>query len=47
MNDTPTGCHPVTMAANRLIKEDDRCALVAACAAEGQGTAMIVERYLK
>ena len=42
-----TGCRLVTTAANRLIKEDGRFALVAACAAGGQGHAMIVERYPK
>ena len=40
-----TGCRLVTTAANRLIKEDGKIGLVAACAAGGQGTAMVVERY--
>lgn len=40
-----TGCRLVTTAANRLIKENGRFALVAACAAGGQGHAMVVERY--
>ena len=33
-----TGCRLVTMAANRLIKEDGKYALIAACAAGGQVT---------
>lgn len=40
-----TGCRLVTTAANRLVQEDGRLALVAACAAGGQGHAIIVERY--
>ncbi|XP_065185117.1 trifunctional enzyme subunit beta, mitochondrial-like [Sycon ciliatum] len=40
-----TGCRLVTYAANRLRKEGGRYALVAACAAGGQGHAMIVEAY--
>lgn len=40
-----TGVRLVTTAANRLIKEDKRLALVAACAAGGQGHAMLIERY--
>ncbi|KAK2183943.1 hypothetical protein NP493_291g02048 [Ridgeia piscesae] len=40
-----TGVRLVTMAANRLIKEDGQFALAAACAAGGQGHCMIVERY--
>lgn len=40
-----TGTRLVTTAANRLIKEDGRYALIAACAAGGQGHAMILERY--
>ena len=40
-----TGCRLVTMATNRLIKENGKFGLVAACAAGGQGHAMIVERY--
>lgn len=40
-----TGVRLVTMAANRLIREDKQFGLVAACAAGGMGHAMIVERY--
>ncbi len=40
-----TGARLVTTAANRLIREDGTFALVAACAAGGQGHAMIIERY--
>jgi acetyl-CoA acetyltransferase len=40
-----TGARLVTTAANRLHKEDGSLALVAACAAGGQGHAMILERY--
>lgn len=40
-----TGVRLVTAAANRLIKENKRLALLAACAAGGQGHAMLVERY--
>lgn len=40
-----TGARLVNTAANRLIKEDGQFALVAACAAGGQGHACIVERY--
>lgn len=40
-----TGCRLVTTAANRLIAENGTFAIVAACAAGGQGHAMIVERY--
>ena len=40
-----TGCRLVTTAANRLHKEGGRYALVAACAAGGQGHAMLVEHY--
>ncbi|CAF1215354.1 unnamed protein product [Adineta steineri] len=40
-----TGVRLVTTAANRLIKENKRLALIAACAAGGQGHAMLVERY--
>ena len=40
-----TGMRLVTTAANRLIREDGRFALIAACAAGGQGHAMIIERY--
>eukprot|EP01119_Soliformovum_irregulare_P008300 TRINITY_DN21433_c1_g1_i1.p1 TRINITY_DN21433_c1_g1~~TRINITY_DN21433_c1_g1_i1.p1 ORF type:complete len:482 (+),score=138.05 TRINITY_DN21433_c1_g1_i1:124-1446(+) len=42
-----TGVRLVTTAANRLEKEGGRYALVAACAAGGQGHAMLVERYQK
>jgi len=31
--------------AHRLVKEDGRYALIAACAAGGQGAGMIVERH--
>lgn len=40
-----TGARLVTTAANRLIREDGTLALVAACAAGGQGHAVILERY--
>lgn len=40
-----TGVRLVTTAANRLIHENGRYALIAACAAGGQGHAMIFERY--
>lgn len=40
-----TGIRLVTTAANRLIQEDGKYALIAACAAGGQGHAMIIERY--
>lgn len=40
-----TGVRLVTTAANRLIAEDGQFALVAACAAGGQGHAMLLERY--
>jgi len=40
-----TGCRLVTTAAHRLIHENQQFALLAACAAGGQGHAMIVERY--
>lgn len=42
-----TGTRIVTTAANRLIHEDSNLALVAACAAGGQGHAIILERYPK
>jgi len=42
-----TGVRLVTTAANRLIEEDGKYALIAACAAGGQGHAMIIERYLE
>lgn len=40
-----TGVRLVSTAANRLIKEKGRYALIAACAAGGHGHAMIIERY--
>ncbi|CAF0757246.1 unnamed protein product [Didymodactylos carnosus] len=40
-----TGVRLVTTAANRLIREDKRLGLVAACAAGGLGHAMLIERY--
>ncbi|XP_028416407.1 trifunctional enzyme subunit beta, mitochondrial-like [Dendronephthya gigantea] len=40
-----TGVRLVTTAANRLNSEDGKYALVAACAAGGQGHGMVVERY--
>lgn len=40
-----TGTRLLTTAANRLIDEDGRYALIAACAAGGQGHAMIIERF--
>jgi len=40
-----TGVRLITTCANRLIKEDGQIALLAACAAGGQGAAMLVERY--
>ena len=40
-----TGMRLLTTAANRLIHADGRYALIAACAAGGQGHAMIIERY--
>ncbi|GCC20255.1 hypothetical protein chiPu_0021328 [Chiloscyllium punctatum] len=40
-----TGCRLVTTAAHRLMKEGGQYALVAACAAGGQGHGMIVETY--
>ncbi|KAL6090748.1 hypothetical protein STEG23_035878 [Scotinomys teguina] len=42
-----TGCRLVMAAANRLRKDGGQYALVAACAAGGQGHAMIVEAYPK
>ncbi|MEJ1287239.1 hydroxyacyl-Coenzyme A dehydrogenase/3-ketoacyl-Coenzyme A thiolase/enoyl-Coenzyme A hydratase (trifunctional protein) beta subunit [Cricetulus griseus] len=42
-----TGCRLVMAAANRLSKDGGQYALVAACAAGGQGHAMIVEAYPK
>jgi acetyl-CoA acyltransferase len=40
-----TGIRLVTTAANRLIKENGKYALIAACAAGGQGHAMVIERF--
>ncbi|XP_064483585.1 trifunctional enzyme subunit beta, mitochondrial-like [Ornithodoros turicata] len=40
-----TGVRLVTTAANRLIKDGKKFALIAACAAGGHGHAMIVEKY--
>ncbi len=40
-----TGARLVTTAANRLIKENGKYALLAACAAGAQGHAMILEKY--
>lgn len=40
-----TGVRLVSHAANRLVKEGGRYALVAACAAGGQGVGLIVERH--
>lgn len=42
-----TGVRLVTTAANRLIREDGEFALVSACAAGGQGHAVVLERYRK
>jgi len=42
-----TGVRLLTTAVNRLIHEDGRYALIAACAAGGQGHAMIIERFEK
>uniref|UniRef100_A0A0B8RVN9 Trifunctional enzyme subunit beta, mitochondrial n=1 Tax=Philothamnus irregularis TaxID=1899461 RepID=A0A0B8RVN9_9SAUR len=42
-----TGCRLVITAAHRLKKEGGQYALVAACAAGGQGHAMIIENYPK
>jgi len=42
-----TGVRLATTAAHRLAKEDGQIALIAACAAGGQGHAMLVERYPK
>jgi acetyl-CoA acyltransferase len=39
-----TGARLVTTAANRLHEEDGELALVSACAAGGQGHAMLIER---
>lgn len=40
-----TGVRMVTTAANRLIAENGKYALIAACAAGGQGHAMVIEKY--
>lgn len=40
-----TGIRLVTTAANRLIHENGKYAIVAACAAGGHGHAMLIERY--
>ncbi|RZF36617.1 hypothetical protein LSTR_LSTR007320 [Laodelphax striatellus] len=40
-----TGVRLVSHAANRLIREDGKFALIACCAAGGQGVGMIVERH--
>jgi acetyl-CoA acyltransferase len=40
-----TGVRLVTTAANRLIHEDGTFAMVSACAAGGQGHAVVLERY--
>ena len=40
-----TGARLVTTTANRLIREDGRFGLIAACADGGIGHASIVERY--
>ena len=40
-----TGVRLVTTAANRLIREDGKYALVTACAAGGQGHAIILEKF--
>jgi acetyl-CoA acyltransferase len=40
-----TGIRLITTAANRLIRENGKFALIAACAAGGQGHAMILERF--
>ncbi|XP_047119354.1 trifunctional enzyme subunit beta, mitochondrial [Schistocerca piceifrons] len=40
-----TGVRLTSHAANRLIREDGQFALITACAAGGQGVAMIVERH--
>lgn len=40
-----TGVRLITTAANRLIRENGKYALIAACAAGGQGHAMVIERY--
>ncbi|MFU8812752.1 MAG: acetyl-CoA C-acyltransferase [Balneolaceae bacterium] len=40
-----TGVRMITTAANRLIEEDGNLALLAACAAGGQGHAIVLERH--
>ncbi len=40
-----TGARLVTTAANRLIREDGKLAMVSACAAGGLGHAMLLQRY--
>lgn len=40
-----TGVRLVTTAANRLIESNGKYALIAACAAGGQGHAMVIERF--
>lgn len=40
-----TGVRLAFTAANRLIREDQQFALIAACAAGGQGVAQVIERY--
>lgn len=40
-----TGVRMITTAANRLIAENGKFALIAACAAGGQGHAMVIEKY--
>ena len=40
-----TGARLVTTAANRLVAEDGNLAIIAACAAGGQGVCMLLERY--
>uniref|UniRef100_A0A8C8FET8 Trifunctional enzyme subunit beta, mitochondrial n=1 Tax=Oncorhynchus tshawytscha TaxID=74940 RepID=A0A8C8FET8_ONCTS len=40
-----TGCRLVTTVAHRLLKEGGQYGLVAACAAGGQGHAMVIEAY--
>jgi len=42
-----TGIRMVTTAANRLIAENGKYALIAACAAGGQGHAMVIEKFEK
>ncbi len=42
-----TGVRLITTAVNRLVHEEGRYALIAACAAGGQGHAMIVERFME